>query len=925
MDEDDRDFLKVLNHEYAETENGRLEGMELDEASWVMSAEIFEDLIEHLERQEDNARDHTNLMETSERLVIELETSKAKALQVCDEADDMLDPNSQKTSPGKHSNQSAKSPGRRWGDSLNMKVKELEEIARTKKGLLLSEGQSGGACSGGGDGSTSDDDDDDAVIARKSELSAIRRDGPVYLTRDVALHMLRKRLVASQQAAGGGGGIPNLEKPESETANTRLKVTNSRSSMKAGGQKSGGEPSLTPKERASRSKGKGRAKDERRRQAVGNVSNKVTDGGLEKLSDSILVKLYSYWAAKRVAYNGPMLRCLHVHVGAKLWQRVEDPEREMQDVEHSMDPEADDEALDLLEHCRTELEHLRRIADLAKRREKEKSNAFQISSKLVAMAPKMEKLLEQHMEKLRRQAQLAQRPKATRRAPRPQSSRNSPPPTRGRLANPRASGMTGGVAGGTAVVGARATGTGGDAAGVRTNSGGSAISGGGRAISARAAAQAARLAVKNIASKEVESQNDTSRSSNRVDCGAEGARASGGSNSESRGNCENPNYDSRNRDDARRKINKRPSQTEMSSRGGKRNRRAGSGSIPSVAAAAASSATLPDDYFWKRLEGLQRGRPSNSVMAEEHGARGGGYDAGSRPGNESVTATAKQDGAFGANSKSTVVTGEFLTAQGYAAHPKSKPPRVGLFSYNGLASDGVRHAALLGASITYDGTFTGGVDPAFARDAITCESGESTRLAASSCEERISEREQRRLARQCNAPGQPEPSTSHRRHRHHPVAAAESAPAPVQRAAGRGSTSSTRSRGSADANVIRDETTTVKQTQQQSQRSNPATAAATDITSSATSRRSRRAAVDGANAPADDNHVGATARILEKNRSGTSVSQHQSIVVNDDDRSTTQRMLRANARGSREHSRGGSSCRGRVGGGRRLVVEAMVQ
>lgn len=262
-----------------------------------------------------------------------------KALDVCGEADEMLDPNSQKAKLGKQPKRSAKS-GRRWGEGLEKKVKELEKIARTKKkdGLLPSDGQAAGLCSSGVDGSASDDDDDDAVMARNSVLSSIRRDGPVCLTQDVALHILRKRLVALQEETGGGSGggcsasdgrVQNRGKTESATTNAPLEGVTSSIGARAGRGNSSAAPSLTPKERASKSKGKGRKKDERRGPTAGSVGDNVVPAGLENFPDDMLVKVYTYWAAKRLAYNGPMLRCLHVQVGATLWQRAEDPEREV--------------------------------------------------------------------------------------------------------------------------------------------------------------------------------------------------------------------------------------------------------------------------------------------------------------------------------------------------------------------------------------------------------------------------------------------------------------------------------------------------------------------------------------------------------------------------------------------------------------------
>lgn len=44
--------------------------------------------------------------------------------------------------------------------------------------------------------------------------------------------------------------------------------------------------------------------------------------------DEKLVEVFQYWAKKRRAYGGPMLRCFHPFM-MKLWRRMEDPVREV--------------------------------------------------------------------------------------------------------------------------------------------------------------------------------------------------------------------------------------------------------------------------------------------------------------------------------------------------------------------------------------------------------------------------------------------------------------------------------------------------------------------------------------------------------------------------------------------------------------------
>ena len=122
----------------------------------------------------------------------------------------------------------------------------------------------------------------------------LRSRGPAILSQPFALPLLRSCVVASLERAGSGSGGSG----GGTEGGVREKSRGAAASKAARG-----------------GKGKGKAA----------VRAGVAAGGGW---DEKLLAVFQYWAKKRRAYGGPMLRCFHPFM-MKLWRRMEDPVREV--------------------------------------------------------------------------------------------------------------------------------------------------------------------------------------------------------------------------------------------------------------------------------------------------------------------------------------------------------------------------------------------------------------------------------------------------------------------------------------------------------------------------------------------------------------------------------------------------------------------
>lgn len=126
-------------------------------------------------------------------------------------------------------------------------------------------------------------EDDSDSDEGEHQARILRSRGPAILSQPFALPLLRSCVVASHDRAGGSAAA-----------------------------------------KAARG-GKGKGK------ATARAGAKGKDYGGMGISDETLLAVYRYWAKKRHAYGGPMLRCFHPFM-MKLWRRMEDPVREVRNA-----------------------------------------------------------------------------------------------------------------------------------------------------------------------------------------------------------------------------------------------------------------------------------------------------------------------------------------------------------------------------------------------------------------------------------------------------------------------------------------------------------------------------------------------------------------------------------------------------------------
>ncbi|CAN0187013.1 unnamed protein product, partial [Ectocarpus sp. 8 AP-2014] len=272
MDDDDFAFLEQLNGARSARGGSKMAtgGDFTGEKGWAVSANLFEGMIERLERQESRARDTMVLVEASLRLKEEHADAAKRVDQFIKEGDAVL----------------------------NFAAGVTEDDASSAR-----RGRSGSnGVDGGGGGATSD---------------------------------------------VSGGGLAGAR----ETTSRRSK-----------GWKGKGKQ---PASRSGRSSGGNEEEEEEEDRAA--------------VSDNQLLDVFRYWAKKREAYGGPMLRCFHPFI-MKLWRRMEDPVREAEDQEEGKDPHASPEAFDTLKSFRQDLDKARLVVDCVKRREKLKRSAIRFAN-----------------------------------------------------------------------------------------------------------------------------------------------------------------------------------------------------------------------------------------------------------------------------------------------------------------------------------------------------------------------------------------------------------------------------------------------------------------------------------------------------------------------------------------------------------------
>ncbi|CAM9188830.1 unnamed protein product [Ectocarpus fasciculatus] len=270
MDDDDFAFVEQLNGgRSAGGGSKKATGSDFTgEKGWAVSANLFEGMIERLERQESRARDTMVLVEASLRLKEEHADAAKRVDQFIKEGDAVL--------------------------NYAAGVTE-DDDSSARRGCSGSNGSDGSGGGGGGGGATSD------------------------VTRETASRRSKGWKGKGKQPAsrsGRGSGVNEEEEEEEDRA---------------------------------------------------------------AVSDDQLLDVFRYWAKKREAYGGPMLRCFHPFI-MKLWRRMEDPVREAEDQEEGKDPHASPEAFDTLKSFRQDLDKARLVVDCVKRREKLKRSAIRFAN-----------------------------------------------------------------------------------------------------------------------------------------------------------------------------------------------------------------------------------------------------------------------------------------------------------------------------------------------------------------------------------------------------------------------------------------------------------------------------------------------------------------------------------------------------------------
>lgn len=144
-----------------------------------------------------------------------------------------------------------------------------------------------------------DSDSDDG----ERHARIMRSRGPVTLTETFALPLLRSYVTAFKSSSDSHRGATNV--------GSGLAGAREMASRRSKGWKGKGKQ---PASRSGKSSGGNEEEEEEEDRAA--------------VSDDQLLDVFRYWAKKREAYGGPMLRCFHPFI-MKLWRRMEDPVREV--------------------------------------------------------------------------------------------------------------------------------------------------------------------------------------------------------------------------------------------------------------------------------------------------------------------------------------------------------------------------------------------------------------------------------------------------------------------------------------------------------------------------------------------------------------------------------------------------------------------
>ncbi|CBJ30047.1 bromodomain and PHD finger containing, 3, isoform CRA_c [Ectocarpus siliculosus] len=245
-------------------------------------------------------------------------------------------------------------------------------------------------------------------------------------------------------------------------------------------------------------KGKGKQPASRSGRSSGGNEEEEEEEDRAAVSDDQLLDVFRYWAKKREAYGGPMLRCFHPFI-MKLWRRMEDPVREAEDQEEGKDPHASPEAFDTLKSFRQDLDKARLVVDCVKRREKLKRSAIRFANAYW-------KIFDDTMD-----------------APRPRTPRPSQPKVTTTPAAPPAAPPLLSTSARPSTRRAARTTSGAVSNGVNVDGGGASGAGGSRS-SGRAAAAAARAAVAALAAAESMEEDDYDAGVEEQEHGGEGER-----------------------------------------------------------------------------------------------------------------------------------------------------------------------------------------------------------------------------------------------------------------------------------------------------------------------------------------------------------------------------------------------------------------
>ncbi|CAM9795813.1 unnamed protein product [Ectocarpus sp. 6 AP-2014] len=489
MDDDDFAFLEQLNGGRSAGGGSKMAtgGDFTGEKGWAVSANLFEGMIERLERQESRARDTMVLVEASLRLKEEHADAAKRVDQFIKEGDAVLNFAAGVTEDDDSSARRGRSGSN--GVDGGGGGGATSDVSGSHSDGHTSDSHGGGSSSSGrrhGCGSTTstggrrrkkhtgyvqeeDSDSDDG----ERHARIMRSRGPVTLTETFALPLLRSYVTAFKSSSDTHRGATNI------------------GSGLAGARE-------TASRRSKGWKGKGKQPASRSGKSSGGNEEEEEEEDRAAVSDDQLLDVFRYWAKKREAYGGPMLRCFHPFI-MKLWRRMEDPVREAEDQEEGKDPHASPEAFDTLKSFRQDLDKARLVVDCVKRREKLKRSAIRFANAYW-------KIFDDTMDAPRPRAPRPFQPKVT---TTPAAPPAAPPllSTSARPSTRRAARTTSGAV----------------SNGVNVD-GGSASGAGGSRSSGRAAAAAARAAVAALATAESMEEDDCDAGVEEQEHGWEGER-----------------------------------------------------------------------------------------------------------------------------------------------------------------------------------------------------------------------------------------------------------------------------------------------------------------------------------------------------------------------------------------------------------------